>query len=209
MRITNKSYKDYFDVKEIRKLDYLIEYIPDELLEKLLDLGDLRQISSQQCLIGFGEYCTESFLVLNGAFVCQYFEQDTAVERTINFHTESFHPFMTSFESYFNNTKSTCKLKAVCSSEVLVFKKSVINELIESDPGINRLCFAGLSFVLTSEIRLRSKLTTLTTDNLYIYILQNYPQIIKRIPSKYIAEFMGVSQEWLSKLKKKILIENS
>jgi hypothetical protein len=28
---------------------------------------------------------------------------------------------------------------------------------------------------------------------------------MQRIPDKYIAQFMGVSKEWLSKLKKKVL----
>ena len=169
----------------------------------MLRLGELRKIKSQRSVIDIGEYCSESFIVLQGAFICQYFDEDLAVERTVNFHIDSFHPFMTSVESYFYNIKSKYRLKAVAPSQIIVFKKSVINDLIEQEPIINRLCFEGLTSALTAEIDLRSKLTTLPSDKLYSYLINYHPQIIQQIPSKYIAEFMGISQEWLCKIKRR------
>lgn len=182
---------------------FLLDNLPKEVYEEILPHGELKRVGSQENVIEIGEYCTESFFVLKGAFVCQYFDEELGIERTVNFHLNSFHPFMTSIESYFNNIKSKYRLKAVVHSEIIAFEKSVVNDLIESDFLVNRVCFAGLISVLTSEINLRSKLTTLPSDKLYSYLITQYPQIIQQIPSKYIAEFMGITQEWLCKLKRR------
>lgn len=202
MYILDKDYQSYID-KLFDKSNFSLKNLPKELQDEMLNLGELREISSQRSVIDIGEYCSESFIVLQGAFVCQYFDEELALERTVNFHIDSFHPFMTSVESYFYNKKSKYRLKAVAPSKIIVFKRSVVNDLIKSEPIINRLCFDGLTSVLTSEIELRSKLTTLPSDKLYSYLLNQHPQIIQQIPSKYIAEFMGITQEWLCKIKRR------
>ncbi|MBL4559546.1 MAG: hypothetical protein JKX79_01040 [Labilibaculum sp.] len=203
MRLAGNEILKFQDVTFFGNQHFSLADLPEEIRENIFDLGEFRKIKNQQNVVDIGEYCTEIFWVINGAFVCQYFEEELAIERTINFHIDSFHSFMTSVESYFYNTKSKYKLKAVRQSEVIVFKRSAVNELIENNSFINQLCFAGLTSALTSEIKLRSKLTILPADKFYSYLITNYPQIIQQIPSKYIAEFMGITQEWLSKLKRK------
>jgi CRP-like cAMP-binding protein len=182
---------------------FFLENLPKEIQDDILSKGSFIIVNSQENLTEIGEYCNKIFYILEGAFVCQYFDEDLALERTVNFHIDTFHPFMTSVESFFYEIKSKYRLKAVTQSKVISFNKTAINELIEKNPAINRLCFEGLTSVLTSEIKLRSKLTTLPADKLYLYLINQHPQIIQQIPSKYIAEFMGITQEWLSKLKRK------
>jgi CRP-like cAMP-binding protein len=182
--------------------------LPRELREHIFELGELRSVRNLQSLVEIGECCNEIFLVLEGAFVCQYFEEELAIERTVDFHTDTFHSFMTVVGSYFYNTKSMYRIKAVRSSKVLVFKKHVVNELLANNPILNQFCMSGITSALISEITMKSKLIALPADKLYAYLITNYPQIIQQIPSKYIAEFIGITQEWLCKLKKKISFYN-
>ena len=203
MQLAGNEILNFQDVIFFGNQHFSLANLPEEIRENIFNLGEFTKIKNQQIVVDIGEYCNNIFWVVDGAFVCQYFEEELAIERTINFHIDSFHSFMTSVESYFYNTKSKYKLKAVRQSEVIVFKRSAVNELIENNSLINQLCFAGLASVLTSEIKLRSKLTVLPADKLYSYLITNYPQIIQYIPSKYIAEYMGITQEWLSKLKRR------
>lgn len=177
--------------------------LPRELREYIFELGELRSVRNLQSLVEIGECCNEIFLVLEGAFVCQYFEEELAIERTIDFHTDTFHSFMTVVVSFFYNTKSMYRIKAVRPSKVLVLKKHVVNELLVNNPMLNQFCMSGITSALISEITMKSKLITLPADKLYAYLITNHPQIIQQIPSKYIAEFIGITQEWLSKLKRK------
>ncbi|MCY1636024.1 Crp/Fnr family transcriptional regulator [Marinifilum sp. D737] len=189
--------KTLFDGENALSVD-----LPPEIYEFISDVGELRMVRSQQVVVDCGMQCSECFLVIDGAFVCQYFEEESLVERTVNFHTAYFHPFMTSVESYFFNKKSKYKLKAVRPSKVLVLKRPVVAELYKSAPLIYQLYFSLLTTSLSDEITLRSKLLSLPAEKLYAYLVKFHPQLIYNIPSKYIAEFMGISQEWLSKLKK-------
>jgi len=46
----------------------------------------------------------------------------------------------------------------------------------------------------------------------YSYMLQNYPDILKRVPSKYLASYLGMKKEHLSAVKRKLknsLIHNT
>lgn len=177
--------------------------LPKEFREHIFELGELRSVKNLQSLVEIGESCNEIFLVLEGAFVCQYFEEELAIERTVDFHTDTFHSFMTVVESYFYNTKSMHRIKAVRPSKVLVFKKKKVTELLANNPILKQFYMSGIIAALISEITMKSKLITLPADKLYAYLIINHPQIIQQIPSKYIAEFIGITQEWLSKLKRR------
>jgi len=56
---------------------------------------------------------------------------------------------------------------------------------------------------LLIEDEFKTQIISKSSEKLYQYLISEYPQIILNFPSKHIAEFMGITQEWLSKLKKK------
>jgi hypothetical protein len=47
-------------------------------------------------------------------------------------------------------------------------------------------------------------LNAYSNEEIYNYLIDECNSVIKNVPSKYIAEFIGISAEWLSKTKKKI-----
>ena len=57
---------------------------------------------------------------------------------------------------------------------------------------------------LKQESALRKMINAFSKEELYNYLIDNCNPVIKNIPSKYIAEFIGISAEWLSKTKRKI-----
>jgi hypothetical protein len=38
--------------------------------------------------------------------------------------------------------------------------------------------------------------------DIYEYLIEKCNPVIKNVPAKYIAEFMGITAEWYSKMKK-------
>lgn len=51
---------------------------------------------------------------------------------------------------------------------------------------------------------IRSRIMVLKPIEVIQYLHKNYPMMIERIPDKNIANLMGITPEWYSKLKKKI-----
>jgi len=58
--------------------------------------------------------------------------------------------------------------------------------------------------MLLIESDLKSKLICFDAEDLYKYLINAYPELIINVPSKYIAEFMSISPQWLSKIKRRI-----
>ena len=55
---------------------------------------------------------------------------------------------------------------------------------------------------LIRENQFRTKLLTYSSKKFYAHLVDNYPEIIKNIPSKDIASFLGISAVWISNLKR-------
>ncbi|MDB4900973.1 MAG: Crp/Fnr family transcriptional regulator [Mucilaginibacter sp.] len=177
--------------------------LPEPLIDTIVCVGQLVNIKSQTKLIEAGKKCRVIYFILKGAFVCRHLNGETGDKRTIAFHMDDFQPFMTCVDSYFTNSPSRCDLLAISNGEVLAFRKNDLEELAGAHQVLSAFYYAHIINVLVSEHDFKTKLIQYPSDSLYRYIICHHPQIIQKIPSKYIAEFMGISPEWLSKLKHK------
>ncbi|MCG8332703.1 MAG: hypothetical protein MI974_33770, partial [Chitinophagales bacterium] len=57
---------------------------------------------------------------------------------------------------------------------------------------------------LLDKNELRALLISLSSEEMLQYLHEHYPQILQQIPSKYVANFLGITPQWLSKLKHKL-----
>jgi hypothetical protein len=178
--------------------------LSEVLAKQFVELGQYQKVKSHYPLVELYQKCSKVFFILDGGFVNQYFDDYSESFRTVNFYVESFQPFIVVPESYFYDSPSKCQIKSVCPSELLQFSKADLNNLITGNKHFNEFYYQQLVHTLISESDLRIKLITQTPDMLYKGLLNDFPEVIQRIPSKYIAEYLGISQEWLSKLKRKI-----
>jgi CRP-like cAMP-binding protein len=177
--------------------------IPAELLQPVLNISTLKTVRSQHKLIEVGQLNNEIFIVLKGSFVSQYVHPETGDERTINFFMVNYHPFMTLIDAYFSGSKSFYRLKAVSNACILVFPKNELLKLREDNILFRDFYDQSIITGLVQVGELMTKLIVLKSVDFYNYLIAENPMIIQSIPSKYIAEFMGISREWLSKLKNK------
>lgn len=178
--------------------------IPEQKIQNILSKGKLRSIKNQNTLVHTDTICRNLYFVLKGGFVCRYIDNDLKIERTINFYLEDFHPFMSCIDSYFSEKQTRCEIRAIANSEVLEFSKSDIDELIQHDKDLFQFYNSILTIALVEENDFKLKLISYTSIRLYNYLIRECPIIIQKVPSKYIAEFMAISPEWLSKIKHRI-----
>jgi len=184
--------------------DYLIQINTPKLVAKALaEITTFKHVKPQQKLSRVGELVQESYLVLKGGFVLQYVHPDTGAEKTVNFHLNNCHACMTIFESFLNQKPSRFQLKSFTNSDVMVFPLKEVNVLKTKNLQFKEFFDWGIQMDLLNEINMKTMLITQTTQELYQYLLKEKPQIIQQVPAKYIAEFMGISREWLSRIKRK------
>ena len=108
------------------------------------------------------------------------------------------------FASYITDEKSLAKIETLLKSEVLYFEKSKLEELIQKD--VFWLGFAkhlsDLAF-LSAKRRL-DEFYFYTPEQRYLNLLKKSPEIIQKIPQKYISSYLGITPQSLSRIRKRI-----
>lgn len=160
-------------------------------------------VKSNELLLRPGKICTHVYFVLKGGFVCRYINDELEVEKTINFYLDDFHPFMACVDSYFTQSPTQCELRAITDSVVLAMPKKWIDELIQNDPHLQSFYETLVITALVEENDLKLKIIAYPSERLYAYLQQHFLSVIQKVPSKYIAELMGITPEWLSKIRRK------
>ncbi|MFN3380107.1 MAG: Crp/Fnr family transcriptional regulator [Runella zeae] len=175
--------------------------VSSDSVRKLLEIIKFQEVKNQQLLVIPGEICDKIFFVLEGGFVCRYVDEANEVEKTINFYLDNLHPFMSCVDSFFSELPTRCELRAISGAKVLVLSKKDLQLLMSEDMALFKFYHSMVTKALQEENDLKLKLIAYTSEQLYQYLIGQLPVVIQRVPSRFIAEFMGISPEWLSKLK--------
>lgn len=175
--------------------------IPLQLGLKMYSYLQFKRVAKGEVLVNPGDICDVGYLIVEGGLILSHVNPSDGEEKVVNFFLPSFQPYCTVWDSYFTSSKTQCKLFAFKDTIVGSVSKSEVENQVSKDPEIRNFYLTNLNEILVFENNLRMKLITSTPEEFYNYLLAKYPSVIKNIPTKYIAEFMGISREWLSKIK--------
>jgi CRP-like cAMP-binding protein len=111
--------------------------------------------------------------------------------------------FGTAFPSFILQEPSLAYIQSIEPSELLYINFADFRELINEFPGWERIYRINLEQDYIASIKRIESLITMDAKERYNLLLTNEPQMIQRLPSKIIADYLGISQETLSRLKSK------
>lgn len=177
--------------------------VSPELWCKLQEFGKHRIIKKNQYVLKTGEICQHGYYLNKGSLIQTYLHEN-GKEIVLGFYLDQEYAFVSSVNSYFTQHESTFELKAIEDCELIEYSKAQIEAMASSHPEFcsfyHRITASGLhNLYMFSAMRL-----SLSAEEFLQFLYSKHPIYLNTIPDKYIAQFMGVSKEWLSKLKKKI-----
>lgn len=175
-----------------------------ELWKRLQMCGKEVTVAKNQYLLKQGEVCHYGYFLNKGSLI-QLFQHENGKEIVLGFYIDHVYSFISSPRSYFSETGSTFEIKALEDCSLIAFSKhdleSIAQEFHEFSIFYHKITANALhNMYLFSAMRL-----SLSAEDFFIYLMNNHPAFLQRIPDKYIARFIGVSDEWLCKVKKRIL----
>ncbi|OFY83713.1 MAG: hypothetical protein A3F72_12825 [Bacteroidetes bacterium RIFCSPLOWO2_12_FULL_35_15] len=171
-----------------------------QLFSKYLKLktykkGDLFIKEGQLCNhIGFlNKGIARVYYVIDGKEITSYFN---AGNRNL---------FVCSFTSFLSRKPSFENIHFLEDSELLVLEYEQLQDLYDKSPNIQKLgrLMAEYNYVLSME-RIYSLQHSPAIDR-YNNMLKIYPGLMNQIPHHYIASYLGITPESLSRIKKKVL----
>jgi CRP-like cAMP-binding protein len=158
-----------------------------------------RKLSRGETLFQEGDVCEFVGLTLKGC-LRMFFSKD-GKELTLFFHPE--HYPVGDYQNMRLQQPAYFSCQAIEDSEVLILNQQVIHVLESAPHGqqLMRLIVESLAF------RLRDRLLSLyrdTPEQLYLRLLKTEPQLLQRVPQHYIASYLGIEPESLSRLKRRV-----
>jgi CRP/FNR family transcriptional regulator, anaerobic regulatory protein len=168
-------------------------------VEKLVPIGIEKSFPKNSILIEEGMPCNILFLVVSGVFRT-YRHDNNENEITTGFTFGG--DFDTSPFAFFFETNATESIQALTDVQVIIFKKEAFLNLVYADMEFQKTVLKLLSgYIETLEQRLHQS-RTLTAEERYQLLKQSQPNEIKKIPKQFIASFLGITRERLSRIRK-------
>jgi len=187
--------------KKISKL--LLGYrLSPNSIKKLLEIAKVVFVKNKTNLVHIGDINQNVYFIVEGGFVARSFYFDSQNLAATNFFLSDYFPFMGCLDSFFTGAQTKTELIAVKNSLVLAFHKPEFEKLMVENKDILLLYIQMLSEFLKNETELKTVLFGSSKKDIYGYLIEKCNPVIKNVPAKYIAEFMGITPEWYSKMKR-------
>ena len=111
--------------------------------------------------------------------------------------------FGTAFPSFILQEPSLAYVQTIEPSELLYINFTDFQGLMDTFPGWETIYRINLEKDYIASIKRIESLITMDAKERYNLLMASDPQMIQRLPSKIIADYLGISQETLSRLKSK------
>ncbi|MCD0465087.1 Crp/Fnr family transcriptional regulator [Flavobacterium sp. ENC] len=162
-----------------------------------------KKLKKRQFVVVEGHVCTYLTFVSKG-LLKSYHSDDKGNEHINQFSPEGW--WTSDMSSFFSDGISFYSIDAMEDSEVLLITREDFENLTIEVPVMDR--YFRLLFqnsLITKERRLISSHTH-TAEEKYRHLVENNPDLMKRIPQNLLASYLGLSPETLSRLKKNVII---
>ncbi|BDS11099.1 Crp/Fnr family transcriptional regulator [Aureispira anguillae] len=184
----------FFDfVQQHIQLDPKEMAFMDELLPiKTFSRGDflLQQEAISKHFFFIIKGCIRLFYVVDG------------IEKSAFFYTEN--EFVSSYESFTKQAPAKHNFQATESTQVIVISADSAYKLLAYSPKFDFLARVIMEEELSTYQNMIAAFITLNPEQRYLQFLAQKGSLINRLPQHYIASYLGVSAESLSRIKKRI-----
>lgn len=159
------------------------------------------ELKKKEILLFAGEHSSHMRFISEGCLRSYYMDGE-AKEHVIQFGIEDW--WINDLYSYLSNTPSKQFVQAIDESIVLQIHKDKLNELYNNVPAVER--FFRLKFEKAYVSLQERTINTMskTAEERYIDFRSKYRDIEQRVPQYMVASYLGITPEFLSKLRKNI-----
>ncbi|SEB54348.1 cAMP-binding domain of CRP or a regulatory subunit of cAMP-dependent protein kinases [Tenacibaculum sp. MAR_2009_124] len=159
-------------------------------------------VKKKDFLLKQGDICNFEGFITKGCFRL-YTIDEKGNEHTLYFGIKNW--WVTDLNSFLNKTPATFTIQALEDSTVLLINRENKNKSFEQIPAIEKMfrVMTQKSHVALEQRMIRNISTT--ADQRYIEFIRKYPQIAERLTNIQIASYLGISHEFLSKIRRKIV----
>lgn len=174
--------------------------LPENDWNNLVSSMEIKIIRKGDYFIREGQVCQHIGFLNTGILRVYYHENGKEFTSYFNFGNRN--PLISAFTSFFLRQPSKENIHALEDAEIGILHYDKLQTLFESSFSMQKLgrLMAEYNYILAME-RIYSLQHQSATER-YNHLLHIYPQLINHIPHHYIASYLGITPESLSRIRK-------
>ncbi len=159
-----------------------------------------RFLKKGEFLLRGGDVCDHVTFINNGHF--RVYNIVNEEELTINFAFEG--NYVTDYISFVSRRPSSDFILAMDDAEILQIKYNDLQATYEKSPVWQKFGRIMAEYILVFIAERNKALLFNTPEERYINLMKERPKVIERIPQQYIASYLGIKPESLSRIRKRM-----
>lgn len=169
-----------------------------EFIEKGNLWGSQIEVSRNEYVKVKGTIDTNLYFIDNGSL--RIFLIDENEEHTIRFGYKN--NIIASLDSFITETPSDFYIQALKKTKLKIISKSTLFNLIENSDKLKNTWTIILEQLIIQQLNREIDILTTSPTERYKRVLKRSPQLFQEIPNKHIANYLRMTPETLSRIKK-------
>ena len=194
------------DKKARTFINYINKYVALTSEEEaiLLSKVSYRKYLKGQYVVQQGDVCKYSGFVISGC-TRTYYVNDEGEEHIVMFSIENW--WASEIGSFVTQSPSDYNVQCIENTELIQLSYTDQEELFKAIPKLERFFRLILEKAFVASQKRIIKSFSLTAKDQYLQFKIQYPEVEQRIPQYMVASYLGISKEFLSKIKNQLIIE--
>jgi len=156
---------------------------------------------NNEIVLDIDDKSKKAFLILKGT-VRGYIVSNDGIEKNIMIRSEGI--FIADVRRLFNDEPQKFTFKSIGEVHILLFNYNDFETLANNNLNIMQLYLNILKEAVVRLMYRVESLTTMTNEESYLDIIKLNPNFLKKIYSKHLANYLGITNVSLSRIMKRI-----
>jgi CRP-like cAMP-binding protein len=175
-------------------------YFTEEELNFFLSLFEIKTIKKHENIVRAGKVCSHVMYINKG--VLRYYYTINDIEYTTYIFTEDM--WAAEYASFLTKQPSAVTIEALEPCELFLLSYDAVQQGYERGKVFERFGRKMAENLFITHVNEVSKMQTKSPEERYLNLMREQPEIISRVPLKYIASMLGIIPESLSRIRKRI-----
>ena len=171
--------------------------LPVKAEEAITAISSIITVKKSKDLQPIGHTCKTIYFINKGIARIYYFKD--GIDITENFFFEN--NIIARVESLFTGKPSRKAIQILEDAEIVGINANQLFKLYDSFPDIERLFRKIFEAAYVETVHRIEGIQFHTAEERYKALLQEAPDILKRVPLKYVASYLGITQVSLSRIR--------
>lgn len=170
-------------------------------VDAFFDLAEAKSVKKNEYITAQGDHHVPFILVKTGCLMTYHTDRNGDIH-VLQFGTDMW--WTGDLEAFFKDTPSIYAVKAVMDSEVYLLSKKNFEELIKRSPAMERYYRILFQNALVSHQKRIMRNISYTAEERFKAFKETFPKLELLVAQRYIASYLGITPEFLSKMKRKM-----